>query len=112
ALAAENAALNDAGARTSILQGDVAQGFRAVALNPFDWAVANPPFFDDPAAIRPPAEGKRGAWLAEHGLTAWAEFLLKAVREGGRIVIIHRADRLADILSLLSPKAGSFAVRP
>jgi len=34
------------------------------------------------------------------------------VREGGVILLIHRADRLADILSLLSPKAGSFKVRP
>lgn len=112
ALAGENAMLNGAGARSSVLEGDVARGFRALNLRPFDWAVSNPPYFDNPAALRPPAEDKRGAWMADGGLTAWAEFLLKAVREGGRIVIIHRADRLADILSLLAPKAGSFAVRP
>ena len=34
------------------------------------------------------------------------------MREGGRIVLIHRAERLADILALLAPKAGSFAIRP
>ena len=34
------------------------------------------------------------------------------MREGGRIVIIHRADRLADLLTLLGEKAGSFAIRP
>lgn len=112
ALARENAGLNDAEARTTIVNGDVARGFRALGLPPFDWAISNPPFFDDPAALRAPAEGKLGAWMADDGLTAWAGFLLKAVREGGRIVIIHRADRLADILSLLSPKAGSFAIRP
>ena len=55
---------------------------------------------------------RRGAWIADDGLAAWTAFLLKAVREGGRIVIIHRADRLADILALLAPKAGSFAIRP
>src|SRR5690606_10697228 len=97
---------------TTILEGDVAHGFRALDLPPFDWAVSNTPFFDDPAAMRPPAEGKRGASMADDGLTAWAGFLLHAVRQGSRIDIIHRADRLADILSLLSPKAGSFAVRP
>ena len=37
---------------------------------------------------------------------------LKAVREGGTITLIHRADRLADILAGLSPKAGLFQVRP
>ena len=50
--------------------------------------------------------------MAEDGLGAWIAYLLKAVRETGRIVIIHRADRLADLLALLAPKAGSFEIRP
>jgi tRNA1(Val) A37 N6-methylase TrmN6 len=45
-------------------------------------------------------------------LQAWTRFLLKAVREGGTITLIHRADRLADILALLGDKAGSCQVRP
>jgi tRNA1(Val) A37 N6-methylase TrmN6 len=110
ALARENAALN--GADAQIVEGDVAAGFRALDLPPFDWAVSNPPFFDDPGALRAPAEGKRGAWMADDGLKAWTGFLLKSVREGGRIVVIHRADRLADLLALLGEKAGSFVIRP
>jgi tRNA1(Val) A37 N6-methylase TrmN6 len=109
-LARENAALN--GAKAEIATGDVAAGFRALGLEPFDWAVSNPPFFDDPGALRAPAPGKRGAWMADDGLAAWLGFLLKAVREGGKIVVIHRADRLADLLAMLGKKAGSFAVRP
>ena len=109
ALARENAVLNAATA--TILEGDVAAGFRALDLPPFDQAVSNPPFFDDPTALRAPAEGKRGAWMADDGLKAWTTFLLKSVREGGRIVVIHRADRLADLLALLGETAGSFAVR-
>ncbi|MDP2116098.1 MAG: methyltransferase [Brevundimonas sp.] len=109
ALARENAALNGAEAR--IVEGDVAAGFQALGLEPFDWAVSNPPFFDDPGTLRAPAKEKRGAWIADDGLKAWTEFLLKSVREGGRIVVIHRADRLADLLALLGEKAGSFAVR-
>lgn len=111
-LARENAALNGVQDRTTIRTGDVAAGFRALDLPPFDWAVSNPPFFDDAATLRAPAEGKRGAWMADDGLQAWTTFLLKAVREGGRIVVIHRADRLANLLSLLGDKAGGFAVRP
>lgn len=112
ALAAGNATLNGVGERTTIRQGDVAAGFRALGLETFDWAVSNPPFFDDAGALRAPAEGKRAAWMADDGLAAWTGFLLKAVREGGRIVVIHRADRLGDLLALLGEKAGSFAVRP
>jgi tRNA1(Val) A37 N6-methylase TrmN6 len=110
ALARENAALN--GADAQILEGDVAAGFRALGLDPFDHAVSNPPFFDDPGALRAPAEGKRGAWMADDGLAAWTRFLLKAVREGGTITVIHRADRLADLLAGLGATAGSFSVRP
>ena len=108
-LARENASLNSAPA--SIVTGDVATGFRALDLPPFDWAISNPPFFDDPTALRAPAPGKRDAWMADDGLQAWTHFLLKAVREGGRIVVIHRADRLADLLSHFGKTAGSFSVR-
>lgn len=110
ALARENAALN--AAEAEVVEGDVAAGIRALGLQPFDHAVSNPPFFDDPGALRAPAEGKRGAWMADDGLGAWTRFLLKAVREGGTITVIHRADRLADLLAGLGETAGSFAVRP
>jgi len=111
-LARENAVLNGAEERVEVLTGDVAVGFRALDRPPFDWAVSNPPFFDDPAALRAPAPEKRGAWMADDGLAVWTGFLLKAVREGGSVVVIHRADRLADLLRLMADKAGSFAVRP
>jgi tRNA1(Val) A37 N6-methylase TrmN6 len=90
----------------------VAQKPTSLGLNPFDAALANPPFFDDPGAIRGPAPERTGAWIADDGLETWTRFLLKAVREGGTITIIHRADRLADILALLSAGAGSFRIRP
>ncbi len=111
-LACDNIQANGMADRARALQGDVAAGFRALDLPLFDWAITNPPYFDDPGAMRPPADEKRGAWMADHGLKTWTHFLLKSVREGGRIVIIHRADRLDDILSLLAPKAGSFSIRP
>ncbi|MBL0947269.1 MAG: methyltransferase [Brevundimonas sp.] len=111
-LARRNVETNGLGDRADILTGDVADGFRALDLAPFNWAVSNPPFFDDPGSLRPPAPERRAAWMADDGLEAWTGFLLKAVSEGGRIVLIHRAERLADILALLSPKAGSFAIRP
>jgi tRNA1(Val) A37 N6-methylase TrmN6 len=112
ALAAENIALNRLADRVETILGDVGQGFRALGLDPFDAALANPPFFDDPAALRGPAPARTGAYIADDGLSAWTAFLLKAVREGGTITLIHRADRLADILTLLAPKAGSFRIRP
>jgi tRNA1(Val) A37 N6-methylase TrmN6 len=111
-LARQNAEANGLAARVEIVEGDVALPFKRLELQPFDQAMANPPFFDDPTALRAPTPEKLGAWMADGGLAAWSAFLLKAVREGGAITMIHRADRLADILALMSPKAGSFQIRP
>jgi tRNA1(Val) A37 N6-methylase TrmN6 len=112
ALARENAAANGLAERVTVIEGDVVHRFSGLGLEPFDAALANPPFFDDPGALRGPSEARRAAWMADDGLAAWTGFLAKAVREGGTITLIHRADRLADILALLGDKAGSFQVRP
>ncbi|EJL22821.1 putative O-methyltransferase [Caulobacter sp. AP07] len=111
-LARGNVVLNGLDDRAEIIDGDVERGFRTLELPVFDAAISNPPFFDDPAALRAPAPEKSGAWMADGGLAAWTAFCLKAVREGGTVTLIHRADRLADLLALLAPKAGSFRIRP
>ncbi|MDO8900954.1 MAG: methyltransferase [Phenylobacterium sp.] len=112
ALARENAALNGLSAQIEVLTGDVAAGFAALGHPVFDAVLANPPFFDDPNSLRAPSAEKTGAWLADDGLEAWTGFLLKAVREGGSLTMIHRADRLADLLSGLGVGAGAFQILP
>jgi len=112
ALAIANIALNGLEDRVDATAGDVEAGFAASGLEGgFGAALANPPFFDDAGALRGPAPAKRGAWIADGGLAAWADFLTLAVRDGGSVTLIHRADRLADLLAALSPRAGSFQVR-
>ena len=106
-----NIALNGLQDRVSARAGDV-EARDTSLLGTFDAALANPPFFDDERALRGPSPAKRGAWIAEGGLAAWLDFLTKAVREGGSITLIHRTDRLGDILSLAGHRAGSFQVLP
>ncbi|WP_081716535.1 tRNA1(Val) (adenine(37)-N6)-methyltransferase [Asticcacaulis sp. AC460] len=110
-LARGNAALNSHDDVT-VMTGDIGAGFKTLGLDRFDLVFSNPPFFDDPDTLRPPHEAKRPAWIADDGLGAWLDFALAAVKDGGDIVFIHRADRLGDILTGLSSKAGSFRVRP
>jgi len=108
-LALANIAANGMGERIEAIAGDVGdpRGERG-----FDAGLSNPPFFDGRAAIRGPHPAKHAAFIAEDGLAAWAGYLLAAVRDGGTLTLVHRADRLADLLALLSAKAGSFQIRP
>ena len=111
-LARQNVDLNAMADRVRIVEGDVTGRFSELGLGPFDAVMANPPFFDDPGALRGPAPEKAAAWLADGGLAAWIAYMFKAVRQNGRLTIIHRADRLADLLNLLSHKAGSIQILP
>ena len=111
-LATRNIAANAMEDRVRARLADIAAGPSKLGLEGFDLAFSNPPFFDDPSALRGPAPERAGAWLADDGLVAWTDFLTKAVREGGRVVVIHRGDRLHDLLTGLSRRAGSFAIRP
>ena len=111
-LARANITANDLGDRVAVLAGDVGAPFADLGLDPFDAALANPPFFDNALSLRSPQLEKQTAWITEHGLAAWIAYLVQAVRQGGVITLIHRTDRLAEILAMLSPKAGSFQIRP
>jgi tRNA1(Val) A37 N6-methylase TrmN6 len=108
-LARANIISNRLGDRVQAEEGDVG-GLRAGRR--FDAGLSNPPFFDDRGAIRGPHPAKASAFLADDGLRAWTGYLLGMVRDGGIVTLIHRADRLADLLSQLSAKAGSFQIRP
>jgi tRNA1(Val) A37 N6-methylase TrmN6 len=112
ALAQENIDLNGLRGRVGVMGGDVSGRFSDLGLEPFDAVIANPPFFDDEGALQGPKPKKRASFLNDEGLAAWIAFLIMAVRDGGAIVLIHRAERLADILVDLAPKAGSFQIRP
>ena len=112
ALARENIALNGMADRVEAVEGDVAVRFSSLGLEPFDAAMTNPPFFDDSSSLRGPSAEKRAAWMADDGLAAWIGFMSKGVREGGTLTLIHRADRLADILALLGEKCGGMQILP
>ena len=84
ALALANIVANGLEGRVEAMQGDVAApGARGEVQ--FDAALSNPPFFDDRGALRGPHPAKEAAFIAEAGLGAWIDFLLRAVRDRGTI---------------------------
>ncbi|MCG8443751.1 MAG: methyltransferase [Caulobacterales bacterium] len=113
ALAEANVLANDLADRVAITRGD------ALAPGPerreaFDHVFANPPYLDDPAAMRPPRDpARRRAFVTgPGGLEAWVTAALAATPSRGRITVIHRADRLDDLLTALRGRVGEVRVRP
>lgn len=99
--------LNGLASCARILTGDLAQR----ATGPFDIVMTNPPFADSGT---PPPDGSRAAAHMESdiGLHGWIGHCLAVLRPKGRLVVIHRADRLSDILSALAERAGDIHIRP
>lgn len=111
-LARANAALNGFAGRIEVLVGDVTRAPRA--LGGFDHAMANPPHLSAARADmgRP---GQAPAANVEDGpgtLEAWIACARRALAPGGSFTLVHRADRLDDILAHLRSGFGSGVVFP
>jgi len=109
-LAAEGVALNKF-ADTFIISGDILRPPPDM-LNVFDIVLTNPPYGD--AGTAPPNEGLAVAHMeGEADIAAWTKACLACLRPKGRLVMIHRADRLSEILAALrAADAGDIRILP
>ncbi|MGE3474948.1 MAG: tRNA1(Val) (adenine(37)-N6)-methyltransferase [Rhodospirillaceae bacterium] len=100
-------ALNGLEGAARIVTGDIAD----VAHGVYDIVMTNPPFAD--GGTPPPNASLAVAHMeGELDLAAWLRHCLAALKPKGRLVIIHRADRLSDILGVLHGRAGDIRIRP
>ncbi len=112
-LAAENIAENGLDERAEVMVGDLKRPPPRLVPRSFDHVMANPPYFE---AGRVRASGKDEKATANiegaGGLEAWTAYCLSMARPGGTITMIHRTDRLAELLGLLGGKAGYLVIFP
>ncbi|HJN60801.1 MAG TPA: methyltransferase [Alphaproteobacteria bacterium] len=112
-LAVENIADNGLSERVEVMVGDLQRPPPRLVSRSFDHVMANPPYFE---AGRVRASGKdekaRANIEGSGGLGAWVDYCLSMARPGGSITMIHRADRLAELLALLGGKAGELVIFP
>lgn len=112
-LFAENIVLNGFGDRLEAVAGDVAALAPELRDGRFDHAMMNPPYLGACGAGRSPGPGKQRACVEGAArLADWIEAGLAAIRRKGGITVIHRADRLDDIIALLHGRAGGIVVFP
>ena len=112
-LAAENAARNALAARMTVIEGDLLHPPSQLVPGSFTQVMANPPFLEAARASASPVATKAAASVeGEATLADWLAFALAMLRDKGGLTVIHRADRLGDILALLAGRAGGVVVMP
>ncbi len=109
-LARQNMARN--GLAAEIVQGDLTAMPAVLKAQSFDHVMMNPPFFEPARHSAPQDAGKSTAFLeGETGLEGWIHAGLKRLKPLGWLTLIHRAERLGDILAALAP-AGDIHILP
>lgn len=78
----------------------------------FDLVISNPPFFDDESSIRGPNASRKTAYIIGAPLEKWIVAMLRLAKPKGQILLIHRADRINDILAALKNRAGDIRIFP
>lgn len=110
-LARQNAALNGVAERFQVVEGDVA----TLHLEErFDMTMSNPPFLPPDRGNAPPDASKALAHVeGEADLPAWTKFAASVLPHRGTLTLIHRADRLTELLGALeSARFGSVVIFP
>ncbi|MBL8671512.1 MAG: methyltransferase [Alphaproteobacteria bacterium] len=114
ALARASVALNELEHRATVEAGDVTALPGAASPASFDHVLMNPPFHDR-ARSRSAAGAAREKAMGESAaapLARWVDAAADALRRGGKLTLIWRADRLETAIAAIGGRLGSIAVLP
>ncbi len=112
-LAGENIEQNDLSDRVEVFEGDLLEPPPTLRPAMFDHVMANPPYMPSDRGGAPPNPSKAVAMVeGDADLAAWIDFCLDMVKPKGSITMVHRADRLDELLALFRERAGGIVVVP
>lgn len=111
--AADNIQRNHMNHRVEVLWGDLCQPPPRLAAGTYAHVMTNPPYLEE-QRMRPSSNPSKQTANSEQSanLEQWLKFCLLMVRPKGCITLIHRADRLHEILHLLTGKLGNIMIFP
>ena len=112
-IARRNALENNASERLVIHHGSVATLPAEILAGTFDIVATNPPYLKAGHASTSPDMTKQSANVESGAdLQAWIKAAARALKNKGRLAMIHRADRLDQILSVLHGSFGEITIHP
>ena len=101
------------GLSITFFQGDLLNPPSIITDGGFDHVMANPPYLPTERADPRISWAKAKSHIeGDARLSHWVEFLLRMASPNGTITMVHRADRLDEILALLHGRAGGIVVFP
>lgn len=95
-----------------VVDGDLREMPAALRAQSFDHVIANPPYFDRGAGTRAKDAGREAALGEAAALSDWTDAALKRLKPRGWITLIHRAERLPELLLALGVRVGDLKVLP
>ena len=112
-LSQRNFKVNCVGERMRVILGDLLDSPPELEPESFDEVMANPPYLQA-GRVDPPLNESKSVSTIEGAadLKCWVQFCIKMVVPSGGITLIHRADRLDDLLALLRVETGGIVVFP
>ena len=111
-LCRENLEINGLADRARVIEADVLAPLGGLPRDEAHVVVSNPPFLDAGRSRRSPDEARAVAHeLPEGGLTLWLSACRRLLRPKGRLLLIHRADRLDEVLRALPRGFGGIELR-
>ena len=98
-----NIAENHLSERCGIMCGDIKNHRELFSSGEFDFVISNPPYFPQGSGYTSPQESRAGARGEEScTLSDMCKAASYLCRTGGAFFMVHRAERLAEIMCLLS----------
>lgn len=102
-MARRSVAVNGLSQEIQIITGDIKEASRIFGASVFDVVTTNPPYMNDRHGLKNPSLPKA---IARHEILCTLEDVLresaKLLRPGGRFYMVHRPQRLAEIMRMLS----------
>ena len=112
-IANTNIEANGFAQRAEMIAGDLAKLPPRLMAASFDHVMTNPPFMSAEAGTASPIRQRADAHMeGQLDLTGWLKSSLLMLKSGGSLTIIHRADRLGELLTAIDGKIGDTVVYP
>lgn len=111
-LAFTNIQTNQLQGRIEMIKGDLLSPPGSLKFHSFDQIMTNPPYYEYNRTQSSPIPGKAQANTETVDLGKWIKFSLKLLKPKGIFTMIHRVERLSEILHHFGEQVGDVTVYP